>query len=122
MTVILAVRLPGEGAVLASDGRVTQGTEIVTDVCEKLVICGSAILGASGQDGGLLPSLEQAKNWPDVIRVGYEFIKAAPSTLSWNTVGYDRKADQLWYFDSDGAQIPVPGMFGAIGCGGTYGA
>lgn len=119
MTVIVAVRLPGEGAVLAADGRVTQGTEIITDVCEKLSVCGSAILGASGQDGCLLPVLEQAKNWQDVVRAGVDFASKWTS-LNWNVVGYDRKADQLWYFDWDGSQIPVPGMFAAIGCGGTY--
>lgn len=118
MTVILAIRLPGEGAILAGDGRVTVGSEILTDSCEKLAVFGSIALGVSGHDGGLLQALEPAKNLAEVMKLANDYTRG--SSLAWDAVAYDRKQDQLLYLDYHGAVITAPGIFATTGSGGTY--
>lgn len=119
MTCIIAARVPGRGAVIACDSRVTAGTEIVTDACDKWLVCGTVALAISGRDGGLVHALRGAKNLPELMKAAAEY-SSAHTEQNWLLVAYDRTKDQLLQLDSDGALMPCERRFVAGGSGGSY--
>lgn len=119
MTCIVACRVPGKGAVIASDSRVTAGTEIITDACDKWMVCGTLALAISGHDGGLVQVLTGCKSLQEVMQKAAEYSNAH-SGLNWQIIGYDRTRDKLLQLDSDGALIVVERAITAGGSGGSY--
>lgn len=117
MTCIVAYRVPGEGAVLSCDSRVTDESAIVTDTCDKWLICGNVLLGISGHDGGLMPTIAPARSWADVVRLSAEYSRGRE--LEWEILAYDRRADRLMSLDHHGTQL-VLGNAAAAGHGAAY--
>lgn len=117
VTVIAVYRIPGEGAVLCADGRVTSGSSIITDTCDKWQVCGSVVLGIYGADGGLPQALEPAKNWAEVMKRATEYTTGKP--LDWGLLAYDRRADRVVLGDSAGGEYSTLNIF-AVGAGGDY--
>lgn len=117
MTVLAVYRIPGEGAVLACDSRVTSSSGIVTDYCEKWLVCGSVMLAVYGTDGGLPQALEGAKNWAEVMKRGCEFTQG--KQLDWGILAYDRKSDRVMLGDFLGGEYQVSNVH-AVGAGGDY--
>lgn len=119
MTVIAAIRIPGSGAVLAGEGRVlSPANEVLTDGCDKLIVCGTVMAGVAGRDGGLLRHLSKGKNWSDIVKLAGEYTALKPE-LEWDLLAYDRKSDQIFGLDSDGCEVEL-GNRAAIGEGGPY--
>lgn len=100
MTVLAAVRVPGRGAVLVADSRVTGGTDIITDTCQKIVRCGSAGLAISGCDGNLLGAVANTRTWAELVQAAFKYA-SEHTTLDWSGIGYDAVSDRLWFIDSD---------------------
>jgi 20S proteasome alpha/beta subunit len=116
MTVLAAVRIPGKGCVLAADSRVTGGTTIITDTCNKIVRCGSAALAISGCDGNLLGAVANARSWTELLQAAFKYT-ADHDKLDWAGIGYDSTSDRLWSVDSDQHILDV-GTSAVGGCGG----
>lgn len=119
VTCIVACRVPGKGAVIACESRVTAGTEIITDACDKWMVCGTVVLAIAGHDGGLVQALTGSKNLPGVLKAAAEY-SSAHNGLNWQIIGYDMPRDQLLQLDSDGALIVVERKVTAGGSGGSY--
>lgn len=117
MTVLAAVRVPGKGCVLAADSRVTAGSTIVTDICKKILRCGSSAVAMSGCDGNLLGVLANCRSWEDVLKSAFAY-QREHDKLDWSALGYDAKTDRLWTFDSD-EHIMDMGVSAVGGCGGN---
>lgn len=118
MTCCVAIRVPGRGAVLAADSRVTQGTEILTDRCDKLLRCGSVALGIAGQDGGLMMALSVATDLAEVITQADKYTK--DRHLDWSALLYDSMSGQLGYLDSDGSVLASEHWAVGVGSGSTW--
>lgn len=119
MTVLLACHLRGRGAVLAADSRVTSGTEIVTDVCNKTLRCGAVTLAIAGHDGALMSALRPARDLGAVVSAAAAYAKDHENQ-SWTVVLYDSEGDRLYALDSDGYLQATERLWLAAGCGGTY--
>jgi 20S proteasome alpha/beta subunit len=117
VTVIVGYTVPGEGAVLACDSRVTAGYGILSDSCDKFVVAGSAVCLVSGHDGSLIDHICHARNIEGVRMIAAEFMEG--KNLSWDLLCYDRRSEQLVMVDSHGSSILV-GPYHASGCGGDY--
>jgi 20S proteasome alpha/beta subunit len=117
MTVLIAIHLPGQGCVMASDGRLTGPSyEIASDTAEKVFRHGNLLLGVAGDWEAMTrirdtdPSVDELAN---MRRTG----------LSYELFVYDRSDDLLWYFDSDGSQEHEDEiLFGGNGCSFAAGA
>ena len=118
MTCIVAVRVPGVGCVLGCDSRVTVGTEILTDLCDKYFVAGPCAGAIAGYDGGLLQALVAAKG-VDAVRAAALKYTEDREKLDWSALLYDQRADKLGYLDSSGAWLPL-GSTAAQGCGAAY--
>lgn len=119
MTCIAVYRIPGEGAALACDSRLTGGEdEVITDNCKKWLVCGPVLVGFSGRDGGLIQALEPARSWADVVKLADEYTKGRES-LDWDILAYDRRSDRVLKLDSDGCQVSLANV-AATGSGGVY--
>lgn len=102
---------------MCADGRVTQGSSIITDTCDKWQVCGSVVLGIYGSDGGLPQALEPAKNWVEVMKRAAEYSAGKP--LDWGLLAYDRRADRIVLGDCAGGEYSTLNVF-AVGAGGDY--
>jgi 20S proteasome alpha/beta subunit len=65
MTIIVAIRVPGQGAVLACDSRVSIGDEIASDSYVKCRAGAEVLYAACGTERGMLEQFE-AHTWPEV--------------------------------------------------------
>ena len=92
MTVGVAYRVPGQGAVLVSDGRVTQDGHINTDSARKYVKCGSTVVLVAGEIGPVWRRLQEKP--PRNMKAFLAMVDEAPDTCDW--VAYDRRSDRLW--------------------------
>lgn len=115
MTVAVGVRVPGEGAVLACDSRVLAGYDIVSDTCEKFLVCGSCVALVAGNDGGLMDAIAGTKNVQELHTAAFAYQEG--KALNWSLLVYDRKADRLLSIDSDGCVLPL-GLQATDGAGG----
>lgn len=110
MTVCVAVRVPGVGAVVGADGRITDGDQIVADDFVKVVHCGTSTVAGCGVPD-VLEWLKGGRNWAHATKL----IKKR-ATNEWATVGYDRIRDRLMTADQC-SSFPVPDYY-AVGSGG----
>jgi len=108
MTVGIAYRVPGEGCVLVSDGRITCDGEILTDTARKFVICGSTAAVLAGTVGALWGRLQDTP--PKSFAALREAVEASDDDTDW--LAYDRKGDHLWLGD---VRLTTP--FACIGTG-----
>lgn len=110
MTVAVAYRVPGEGAVLISDGRVTHDGSLVSDHEKKYVVCGTTVCLVSGDIGPSWRSLQEKppKNF-DAFRA---ILDDSKDDTDW--VAYDRRSDRLWVGET---RLVTP--FATLGCGGS---
>lgn len=117
MTVAAVYHLPGQGAVFACDSRITMGTTILSDSCDKWLLCGSVTLVVAGADGGLTLALARCRDIQQVIRVADEY--STPRDVDWIALGYDQKSDRIFTLLSCGQLQPLT-RYSTIGCGGSY--
>lgn len=116
MTVGVAYRVPGLGAVVGCDSRTLVGDdEILTDQDEKWLIAGSAVACCAGELGGLWFDLRAAppRNWPELRRACITF----GGTRHADVLVYDRRTDAIWHTDDSGEAVRR-GHYAAIGAGG----
>ncbi len=117
MTVGIAVRVPGEGAVLVADGRVTDGgMRILTDYCDKTAVLGSCIALVAGSDGRALADMLEAgvKSYAGVVEYCRGRQEEDPT---WQLIVWDRPTQRLMRIDSSLSEIEM-GNSAFIGCGG----
>lgn len=113
MTVGVAYRVPGAGAVLVSDGRITDSAsgELISDTARKFVVAGAAFCIVAGDVGPVWRQLqERPPRTFKAFRSAVETAEEPPDYLA-----YDRVADRLW----DGP-LRLSAPFFAIGTGGTF--
>lgn len=121
MTVGIVYRVPGQGAVLACDSRVTSDSgAIYTDTDEKWLVGGGYVASCAGGLGGLWYDLREAppRTWRELRTATVNPEAETKMGLAYELLVYDRKADQLWTADHQG-DATRKGLFAAIGCGGT---
>lgn len=116
MTVGIIYRVPGLGAVLGCDGRVSGNFgEILTDTDQKYLVGGSVIACCAGNLGGAWDPLidDPPRTWADLRKR-----VARPLEAEWEytLLAYCRRTDSLWLTDQDSATLRL-GVYGAIGCG-----
>ena len=114
MTIGVAISLGSEGAVLACDSRITEGSSIFVDDCQKWLVTGSVVSVVAGKDGGLMDAIRGVKNFQELHTAAMDYTHGRD--LNWCLLSYDRPSSQLVYLDSDGLLQPL-GRQGAIGCG-----
>lgn len=117
MTVAAVYHLPGQGAVFACDSRLTMGTTILSDNCDKWLRCGSVTLVIAGSDGGLTLALAHCRDIQQVLRAADAYSTARD--VDWIALGYDQESDRIFTLLSDGQLQPLK-RYGAIGCGAAY--
>jgi len=108
MTVGVAYRVPGLGAVLVSDGRITHSDEIVSDHARKFVVCGSTAAVLAGTVGALWRQLQEKP--PRSFAALRAAVAADPDETDW--LAYDRRSDRLW-----AGEVRLVQPFAAIGSG-----
>lgn len=116
MTVCLAYRVPGEGCVLVSDGRVTDGAlRVLTDSCDKSAVLGSCVALVAGCDGRALQDLQElkVKKYADIL--AYVRSRHGESEDYWQLIVWDRSGQKLYTLDS--ALTELEHSVAAIGCG-----
>lgn len=113
--------MPGEGAVLFSDGRVTEGLRIVTDTCEKYAVLGSCVALVFGTDGRVLQDLGDAgaRSYDDVVKYVNDRAERhiGVQVPTWGLLVYERRNGVLYGIDSDTTEI-VYTQSATGGCGG----
>jgi 20S proteasome alpha/beta subunit len=110
VTVGVAYRVPGLGAVLVSDGRVTHDQEIVSDVERKFVVCGATAVLVSGTVGQVWRQLQERP--PRSFAAFRERLAESDDETDW--LAYDRRSDRLWAGD-----VRLGHTFAALGSGGS---
>lgn len=119
MTVGIAIRVPGQGAVLACDSRIIEleSLNIYTDSEQKFGVFGSCVALYAGSLGGLWVDLREdpPRNWSE-LRKKITDLEAADHDRSYDVLVYDRTKDRLLCssHQGDGFQI---GLYSGIGCG-----
>jgi hypothetical protein len=120
MTIGVVVRVPGLGAVVGCDSRITDSDTgaILSDIEEKWNVFGTCVCVYAGSVGGLWSRTIESnpRTWGDV-RKG--LIAPLAEDLSFEYLAYDRTRDTLWYADHTGAAFRK-GSNGVIGSGGPY--
>jgi hypothetical protein len=119
MTVCSAYRVPGLGAVMVCDGRVSDGNStILTDTSEKWLVAGSAVASYAGAIGGKWLDLRDnpPKDWTALWAALIDH-DATAHGLDYEILAYDRKRDRLLRTDHQGSALTV-GLYSAIGAGG----
>lgn len=115
ITICLAYRLPGEGAVLASDGRVIDGdtNTIISDGDKKFVICGSTVVMVAGNFGKLFHKIVASppKSFA-ALRTAID--DNMSDDAEW--LAYDRRADRLYIND-----VVMGRPIAGIGSGSPFG-
>lgn len=116
MTVALAYRIPGAGAVMACDGRVTDANDssILSDTERKYAICGPVTIMLAGSLGKLFVKL-QDENPPKTFPALRALI-SEHSTDETEWMAYDKKSDRLYLGD-----VLMGRPIAGIGCGSAYG-
>jgi len=120
MTVGIVYRVPGLGAVLGCDSRVTdEHGEIMTDSDEKWLVAGSAVACCAGALGGLGVDLRATppRNWPE-LRKALTMTDAVDRGLDYEALVYDRRGDALFWSDHQGDALRR-GLYATLGSGGA---
>lgn len=119
MTVGVVIRVPGQGAVLACDGRVTADSgSIFSDTDQKWGEFGSVVATCAGSLGGLWVDLKDSppRNWKE-FRERITDLDASDHDRAYEILVYDRVKDRIIHTDHQGDMLS-PGSHGVIGCGG----
>lgn len=119
MTVGVVIRVPGLGAVLACDSRVSGDSgSIMTDTDQKWGEFGSVVAVCAGALGGLWIDLKDSppRNWKE-FRERITDLDANDHDRSYEIMVYDRAKDRVIHTDHQGDAL-MPGNYGVIGCGG----
>lgn len=118
MTVGVAIRVPGQGAVLACDSRTTGdfGT-VYSDSDQKYGVFGTCVGLCAGQMGGLWIDLCESppRNWAE-LRGKITDLDATAHGRAYEILVYDRLGDRILLTDHQGDSILQSG-FAAIGVG-----
>lgn len=119
MTVGVAYRVPGHGAVLCCDGRICDPDTgaVHTERAEKWMVGGSVVAMYAGEIGWAWLGLRDnpPKTWRELCE---RLEELRDRELDYSILAYDRTKDRLVHTDSaDGAALP--GLYGAVGCGGS---
>jgi 20S proteasome alpha/beta subunit len=121
VTVGVVYRVPGQGAVLACDSRITgDNAQILSDQDEKWLVAGSSVACCAGSLGGLWNDLraQPPRSWPELRRAITDIDAVLSHDRDYEVLAYDRRADSLWHADHSGEALRK-GLFATIGCGGT---
>lgn len=108
MTVGVAYRVPGLGAVLVSDGRVTESGALVSDSERKYIVCGATAVLVAGVVGQVWRQLQEKP--PRNFGAFRETVSGLEDETDW--IAYDRRSDQLWLGDAR-----LHRLFGTLGTG-----
>jgi ATP-dependent protease HslVU (ClpYQ) peptidase subunit len=115
MTCCLSYRIPGEGAILACDGRVTNGdsSDILSDSEKKFAICGSVVVLMAGTLGKMWFQLQDAP--PKTYKSFRALLtKHGDSDTEW--IVYDKASDRMFVGD-----VMASRNIAGIGCGASFG-
>lgn len=122
MTVGVVYRVPGLGAVLGCDSRITDTDSglIHSDHVEKWLIGGSVVACYAGSVGGLWGEIREAppRTWVDLRKALVDLDATESHDRDYDALAYDRRTDTLWHTDHQGEALRK-GLFGTIGCGGS---
>lgn len=121
MTIGVVYRVPGLGAVVGCDGRVTTDDgAILSDCDDKLLAHGSLVSIFAGTYGGLLVDLRVSppRSWAELRKATIDIDAELSHARSYELLAYDRRTDALWYTDHQG-DASRRGLYAAIGCGGA---
>lgn len=122
VTVGVAYRVPGLGAVVACDSRITdtESGMIYSDHVDKWLIGGSVVACYSGTAGGLWGELREAspRTWADLRKALIDIDATESHDRDYDALAYDRRTDTLWHTDHQGDAVRK-GVCGTIGIGGT---
>lgn len=119
MTIGIAYRVPGVGAVLAADGRVTTNDGTITsDHDDKTLLSGQVAAVFAGTYGGLVFDLRATppRNWLELRKAVFDIDAELSHAREYEVLAYDKRADALWYTDHGGDSTRY-GLYGAVGCG-----
>jgi ATP-dependent protease HslVU (ClpYQ) peptidase subunit len=123
VTICIAYRVPGLGAVLGCDSRITDtGTgAICSDTDEKWLASGSVLACYAGAIGGLWLDMRETppRSWQE-FRKAFTDIDATQShDRDYEALVYDRRGDAIYHTDHQGG-ASRRGLYWAVGCGGPY--
>jgi hypothetical protein len=115
MTVVVAIKVSGQGAVLVADGKVSDDTgRIWSTTSKKIVQLTAATVGVAG-NLVLLDELKRAA--PHTADGVKEFVRENAFMTPYELVCYDQIYERLWTLDEDGMYIEYPHWV-AVGIGG----
>jgi len=120
MTVGVGLVVPGVGAVLACDGRITGGSgQILADDDEKWLIGPGYSATCAGSLGGLWYDLRKTppKGWTKLRRKLTDVEAPLVHDRDYEILCFD--GARLWHMDHQGEAIPHERVL-TIGCGGAY--
>lgn len=100
--------MPGQGAVMVCDGRVTHTGHIVTDIERKFVRCGSTTVLVAGEIGPTWRGLQM--NPPKKFAEFLNTVDCSDDDCDW--LAYDRRTDSLWVGNNK-----IGHVFAALGSG-----
>jgi len=118
MTIGLAIKVPGHGAVIACDSRITDSTgTIITDSDDKSLISGGVVSVFAGSFGGLLVDLRAAspRSLAELRKLTTDK-SAGEHDRDYEFLAYDTRDGSLWHLDHQGDALRR-GAYAAIGCG-----
>lgn len=115
MTVGVVLRVPGEGAVIATDGRFAdpETGAIYSDTDQKWGEFGSVVACYAGEGGPWWLNLRAV---PPLTWRAFEK-RISRAKAEFEILVYDRKRDRIWHTDHKGDALQV-GNHATIGCGG----
>ncbi len=111
MTVGVAYRVPGVGAVLVSDGRITNEGTIESDSERKLFECGPIAVIVAGDIGPFWRRMQAQP--PKTFRSFMAAWDASEDDSDY--LAYDRRSGHMWVSD-----VRIPSLFAAVGSGSHF--
>ena len=116
MTTVLGIRVPGQGAVMVADGKVSDDTgRIWSTTAKKLLKLTAATVGVAG-NLLVLDELRRAK--PHTAEGVKDFLRDSAFLTPFELICYDHINDQLWTLDQNGMYVEFP-YWVAAGAGGA---
>lgn len=121
MTIGIVYRVPGLGAVLGCDSRITDvNTGLIESDHDEKWLSGSTFVACfAGAIGGLWSDLREQppRGWPELRRSITDLDATESHDRDYEVLVYDRKSDVIWHTSHQGDALRK-GLYGAIGCGG----
>jgi hypothetical protein len=115
MTIGLGYRIPGEGAVMACDGRILDGdsNHILSDGDKKFVVCGPTVAMVAGNFGKLFHKIAACPP-KSFAALRAAITENVSDDTEW--LAYDKRADRLYLND-----IVIARPIAGIGAGAPFG-